>query len=134
MAAVHVVVHAGQDDTERRSVHSHERRVVLPSVYDDMYGGHTEIPELLGQTLLEGMACGTPAVGTHVASIPEIIEDGVTGLLVAPNNPAMLGRALTCLAGNPVRSRQIGDEARRAVVERFSWPAVVSRCLAIYEA
>ncbi len=108
--------------------------VVLPSVYDDMYGGHTDVPELLGQTLLEGMACGTPAVGTQVASIPEIIEDGVTGFLVPPNDPALLGRALTCLASNSLRSRQFGDAARCAVVERFSWPAVVSRCLAIYAA
>ena len=129
-----VTFHHDLDDAALVRMYRSALCVVLPSVYDDMYGGHTDVPELLGQTLLEGMACGTPAVGTHVASIPEIIEDGVTGFLVAPNNPAMLGRALTCLASNPVRSRQIGDEARRAVVERFSWPAVVSRCLAVYGA
>ena len=51
--------------------------VVLPSVYTDMYGGTTPVPELLGQTLLEGMACGLPAICTSVASMPEI---GNTGL------------------------------------------------------
>ena len=38
------------------------------------------MPELLGQTLLEGMACGTPGLCTSVASLPEVVEDGVTGV------------------------------------------------------
>ena len=108
--------------------------IVLPSVYDDMYGAHTDVPELLGQTLLEGMACSTPAIGTRVASIPEIVDDGVSGFLVPPNDPTALSAALRCLADNPARARQMGDAARRSVVERFSWSAVVSRCLDAYAA
>ncbi len=56
--------------------------VVLPSVYRTRYGVESVVPELLGQTLIEGMACGTPAVCTDVASMPEVVEDGVTGLVV----------------------------------------------------
>ena len=52
------------------------------------------MPELLGQTLIEGMACGTPAICTDVASMPEVVEDGVTGFVVPPNDPAYLGAKL----------------------------------------
>jgi glycosyltransferase involved in cell wall biosynthesis len=72
----------------------HYRRaicVVLPSVYRTMYGDETAVPELLGQTLLEGMACGLLAICTAVANLPEVIEDGVTGFVVPPNDPAALG-------------------------------------------
>lgn len=106
--------------------------VVLPSVYRTRYGVESKVPELLGQTLIEGMACGTPAVCTNVASMPEVVEDGVTGLVVPPNDPAALGRALRWLRDNPARAAEMGRAARRRVLEMFSWPSVVDRCLKIY--
>ena len=108
--------------------------VVLPSVYDDMYGGHSDVPELLGQTLIEGMACGTAAIGTRVASIPEIVEDGVNGFLVPPNDPAALGHALSRLAADRALAARLGEEARQTVLRRFTWPAVVNACLTRYGA
>lgn len=106
--------------------------VVLPSVYRTRYGTTTAIPELLGQTLLEGMACGAPAVGTEVASLPEVVEPGKSGLLVPPNDPAALRRVLEELAGDPERVAAMGAAARRRVLAKFRWPAVVERCLAVY--
>jgi glycosyltransferase involved in cell wall biosynthesis len=108
--------------------------VVLPSVYDDMYGHHTDVPELLGQTLLEGMACGTPAVCTSVASLPEIVRDGETGFVVSPGDAPALQRALLCFANNPHRARQMGESARAMIESRFTWPQVVERCLERYGA
>lgn len=108
--------------------------IVLPSVYDDMYGGHTDVPELLGQTLLEGMSCGLPAIGTRVASIPEVIEDSVSGFLVPQNDPGALGAALVRLAANPDLAAQIGQAARERVLQRFTWDRVVSACLEAYAA
>jgi glycosyltransferase involved in cell wall biosynthesis len=108
--------------------------VVLPSVYDDLYGHHTDVPELLGQTLLEGMACGTPAVCTSVASLPEIVRDGETGFVVSPGDAPALQRALLCFANNPDRARQMGENARAMIESRFTWPQVVDRCLERYGA
>jgi glycosyltransferase involved in cell wall biosynthesis len=108
--------------------------VVLPSVYKNMYGAETRVPELLGQTLLEGMACGTPLVCTDVASMPEVVEDGVTGFIVAPNNPIALGRKLEWLRDHPEEANQMGQAARHRVLEKFTWPKVVQRCLEIYTA
>jgi glycosyltransferase involved in cell wall biosynthesis len=108
--------------------------VVLPSVYKTMYGAETKVPELLGQTLLEGMACETPAICTEVASMPEIIEDGLTGFIVPPNDTKVLGERLRWLRDNPVKAREMGRAARRRVLDKFTWPQVVRRCLEAYAA
>lgn len=117
-------------------VHAYRRAlcVVLPSVYRDMYDQETRVPELLGQTLLEGMACGAPVICTDVASMPELVEDGITGFVVPPNDPALLRRKLRWLYDHPQEARAIGQAARQRVLERFTWPAVVHRCLKIYGA
>jgi glycosyltransferase involved in cell wall biosynthesis len=107
--------------------------VVLPSVYQTMYGHRSNVPELLGQTLLEGMACGLPAICTNVASMPEVVEHGVTGFVVPPNSPEALGEKLRWLRDNPARTRQMGAAAHQRVLEKFTWPAVVKRCLEIYQ-
>ena len=109
------------------------RCIVLPSVYRDLHGRETLVPELLGQTVLEGMACGAPAIVTDVASLPEVVEDGVTGFVVPPNDPERLGQKVEWLVRNPSEAQRMGDAGRRRVLERFTWPAVVRRCLACYE-
>jgi glycosyltransferase involved in cell wall biosynthesis len=107
--------------------------VVLPSVYQTMYGHRTNVPELLGQTLLEGMACGLPAICTNVASMPEVVEDGVTGFVVPPNDPQALGEKLRWLRDNPAHAKRMGIAARERVIAKFTWPAVVQRCVNIYQ-
>jgi glycosyltransferase involved in cell wall biosynthesis len=92
------------------------------------------VPELLGQTLLEGMACGTPVICTDVASMPEVVIDGVTGFVVPPNNPSALAEKLVWLTEHPSEARRLGEAARKHVLEKFTWPRVVKRCLEIYEA
>jgi glycosyltransferase involved in cell wall biosynthesis len=120
------------DDGELVRAYRRAPCVVLPSVYRDLYGQETRVPELLGQTLLEGMACGAPAVCTDVASMPEVVEDGVTGFVVPPNDPAALGGRLRWLRDHPEQARAMGRAARSRVLERFTWPRVVRRCLDIY--
>jgi glycosyltransferase involved in cell wall biosynthesis len=106
--------------------------VVLPSVYRTDEGYETRVPELLGQTLLEGMACGAPAICTDVASMPEVVDDGVTGFVVPPNDPARLGDRLSWLRAHPVESAGMGMAARQRVLDRFTWGSVVNRCLDAY--
>ncbi len=87
------------------------------------------MPELLGQTLLEGMACGAATVCTRVASMPEVVEDGVTGFVVPPNDPGALGERLAWLAAHRDRAAPMGAAGRARVLRHFTWRAVVSRCL-----
>jgi len=107
--------------------------VVLPSVYRNCYGDESKIPELLGQTLIEGMACGVPAVCTNVASMPEVVQDGITGFVVAPNDPDSLREKLIWLKEHAAAAAAMGAAARQRVLDRFTWPGVVKRCLEIYE-
>jgi glycosyltransferase involved in cell wall biosynthesis len=106
--------------------------VVLPSVYRTMYGDETAVPELLGQTLLEGMACGTPAIASDVASLPEVVLHGETGFIVAPNDTAALRDRIRWLLDHPREGASMGAAGRRRVLEHFTWPAVVQRCLEAY--
>jgi glycosyltransferase involved in cell wall biosynthesis len=106
--------------------------VVLPSVHDTVFGEHYAIPELLGQTLLEGMACGAPAITTDICSLPEVVEDGVSGFVVPPNDPAALGEKVRWLRDHPDDARRMGEAARRRVLELFTWDRVVDRCLEAY--
>ncbi|MFL5340329.1 MAG: glycosyltransferase family 4 protein [Gemmataceae bacterium] len=120
------------DDEAIRAAYRGAGCVVLPSVYRNLFGNETKVPELLGQTLLEGMACGAPAVCTAVASMPEVVVDGVTGFVVRPNDPESLRARLVWLRDHPAEAAAMGRAARRRVLERFTWPAVVRRCLAAY--
>jgi glycosyltransferase involved in cell wall biosynthesis len=115
-------------ETYRRS-----RRIVLPSLYR-RYGNETKVPELLGQTLLEGMACGIPAICTNVAAIPGAVVDGVTGFIVPPDDLAAMRTALLTLCTDTARAGAMGAAARARMLEHFQWSSVVKRCLEAYRA
>ena len=106
--------------------------VVLPSVHKTVTGEFSPLPELLGQTLLEGMACGSPAICTDVGAMPEVVEDGVTGFVVPPNDPAVLRARLRWLRAHPAATTAMGHAARERVLRQFNWESVVERCLAAY--
>lgn len=131
-ASRRVVFREDCDDAAIIAAYRRALCVVLPSVYTTVFGDHYAIPELLGQTLLEGMACGTPAVCTAVGGMPEVVDDGVTGFVVPPNDPAALAAKIRWLREHPAEARQMGQAARQRVLDRFSWDRVVDRCLEAY--
>ena len=106
--------------------------VVLPSVYTTPDGRTTQVPELLGQTLLEGMSCGRPVICTDVASLPEVVVHRETGCVVPPGNPQALGAAIAALRAHPDEAGRLGANGRTRVLERFRWEHVVERCLTAY--
>jgi glycosyltransferase involved in cell wall biosynthesis len=108
--------------------------IVLPSVYRTCLGDVTGVPELLGQTLLEGMACGAAAICTDVASMPEIVLEGVTGFIVPPNNPQILRERLVWLQDHRKEADLMGAAGRQRVLDQFNWKTVVKHCLELYSA
>jgi len=66
------------------------------------------------------MASHTPVVATRVTGIPEIVEQGVTGLVVEPGSPVALAEALAMLLADPPLCRRLGNAGRRRVEERFA--------------
>jgi glycosyltransferase involved in cell wall biosynthesis len=125
--------HHGVDDEALVEKYRRALCLVLPSVYRTPDGQETQVPELLGQTLLEAMACGTPVICTRVASMPEIVEDGVSGFIVEPGDHAALRSRLEWLVAHPVEASAMGGAGRKRVLARFQWPDVVERCLDAYE-
>jgi glycosyltransferase involved in cell wall biosynthesis len=128
-----VAFHHDWDDARLVDGYRRALAIVLPSVHRGRDGTQTEVPELLGQTLLEGMACGRPAICTDVTAMPEVVRPAVTGFIVPEHSPDAIGDRLSWLAAHPRDADELGRNARRDVIERFSWPAVVERCLRAYE-
>jgi glycosyltransferase involved in cell wall biosynthesis len=80
--------------------------------------------EGLPMALLEAMARGLPCVVTPVGAIPDLVEDGVHGVFVPPDDPEALAGALGGLLADPGRARALGDAARARIRERCATPLV----------
>ena len=76
------------------------------------------------------MEFGTPVVATRVGAIPEVIEDGRSGLLVPPADPGALATAVLRVLGDEGLARRLSEEGRRDAMTRFSWDAVARTVLA----
>jgi glycosyltransferase involved in cell wall biosynthesis len=88
--------------------------LVLPSVLDRQ-GRREGIPV----TLMEAMSTGLPVVASRISGIPELVEDGVSGLLVPPGDPPALASALERLAADPGLRERLARAARARVRARF---------------
>lgn len=88
--------------------------------------------ELLGLVAIEAQMAGKPIIVTRTTSLPELVEDGVTGRVVAPRNIPALTEALESFLSNPEYARRIGANAARYAQENFTWDAVARRGLAFY--
>jgi glycosyltransferase involved in cell wall biosynthesis len=89
--------------------------------------------EAQGISLLEAMARRVPVVASDVGGIPEVVTDGVDGLLVPPGDAAALAQAIAGLLRDASRARRLGEAGRRTVEERFSIDAQVRRIQAVYD-
>lgn len=79
------------------------------------------LSEGLSNTLLESMACGVPVVSTNVGGTPEIISDGIHGLLVPPSDPAALTTALCRVLSSPTLARKMKDAGKQRAAELYSF-------------
>ncbi|MFF4352788.1 glycogen synthase [Streptomyces sp. NPDC001530] len=123
------------DTTSVRQLLTHAAVFVCPSLYEPM-----------GIVNLEAMACGTPVVASAVGGIPEVVDDGTTGTLVAfeahsdasgePRDPekfaAGLAAAVNDLLDDPVRAAALGAAGRDRAVENFSWDRAAERTMEVY--
>ena len=89
--------------------------------------------EPLGNATLEAMASGRPVIGSRVGGIPEMVADGVTGLLVPSRNPNHLAAAIESLLENPAKARSMGLAGRQRAIDRFSVGAHVACVQGVYE-
>jgi glycosyltransferase involved in cell wall biosynthesis len=96
--------------------------VVSPSLYEGF-----------GLPAAEAMACCAAVVATTAGAFPEVIEDGVSGLLVRPGDSQALAAAVRHLLDNPGLCWSLGQAARTRIVERFTWARAAEQLERIYE-
>ena len=115
---------------------THATVFVCPSIY-----------EPLGIVNLEAMACATAVVATATGGIPEVVEDGVTGLLVPfdpvddrratprdpDGSPRDFAERVNRLLGDPGRAARMGVAGRDRAVAEFGWARIAERVCALYE-
>jgi glycosyltransferase involved in cell wall biosynthesis len=89
--------------------------------------------EGLGTSLLDAMAASKACVGTRVGGIPEVIDDGVTGLVVPPHDPVALAAAIVRLLRDPGLRARRGEAGLERVAAEFSVERMVKATLAAYE-
>ena len=77
-------------------------------------------PEGFGRVLLEAMALAKPVIATAVGAHPEVLEDGVTGLLVPPDNPEAIAQAICRLLKDPNLLQRMGQAGRQRAERRFN--------------
>jgi len=107
--------------TEVIQILSHATVFVCPSEY-----------EPLGIVNLEAMACGCAVVASAVGGIPEVVADGVTGMLVPPGDDASLAEAVNRVIREPGRAAALGARGRERAVAEFSWDRIAAQTAALY--
>lgn len=88
--------------------------------------------ESFGLATAEYMACGKPVIATTAGAQREFIDNGVNGLLIPPDNPAVLADAITRLCDSPALRRQLGAAARETVIDRLSFSRFYDAIMAVY--
>jgi glycosyltransferase involved in cell wall biosynthesis len=90
------------------------------------------VREQFGSALVEGMACGLPAIAVDRFGPADIVRPGQTGWLVAPDDEAALAGAMAQAIAHPEERLRRGAAARRDVLVRFAWPALADRLCGLF--
>ncbi len=90
--------------------------------------------EGLSNVLLEAMACGLPVVATRVGGTVDLVQDGVNGILVEPDNAGQLYQAMKKILQDKDLAKALGVQARKTAVEKFSLESVTEQYVSLYQA
>jgi len=117
-----------------------EKHVLLPGFRTDVLGClksfdlfvMSSVTEGLGTSLLDAMACSRPIVATTAGGIPEVVDEGVTGLLVPPRDHAAMADAIVALISDRARRHAMGEAGFSRVNEKFSVERMIAGTAAVY--
>jgi glycosyltransferase involved in cell wall biosynthesis len=114
----------GHDLRWRPDVSEEEKGALLASSSLVVYPSRAES---FGIVFLEAWTFGVPVVGCRAGAVPDVVEDGVTGLLIPPGDSIALADCVTRLLADPTEAVRLGNEGRRRLLEHHTWSAVVLR-------
>jgi glycosyltransferase involved in cell wall biosynthesis len=126
--------------TRQIKEHHLEKHVMLTGFRPDVLSLHkafdvfvmSSITEGLGTSLLDAMAAGKPIVASATGGIPEVVLDGVTGILVPPRDHAAMAAAIAKLLNDAALRERMGAAGRARAVERFSADRMLKETLSVY--
>jgi len=118
-----IVTFTGRISTEELARrYSAAEIAITPSTYEGF-----------GLPAAEAMACGVPVIATTAGALPEVVEDGKTGILVPPRDAPALARAIKQLLADEGLRRRMGEEGRKRVERCFSWEKAAREVLEVYQ-
>lgn len=121
------------DDSRLLNEYRTAKVTVLPSVHIDFYGSYTPVPELMGYTLLESQACGTPVICTDAGGMHEFVDNEQTGFVVEQNSEEAIALALKkILKLSPLELKDFQIRCRDWV-QSLSWEVVGRKHLELYQ-
>ena len=88
--------------------------------------------EGFSNAIVEAMAASLPVVATNVGGNAEAVQDGVSGVIVPPEDSGALAAAIVHLLSNPAKARQMGAEGKRLVAEKFTTEAMMTQIINVY--
>ena len=94
---------------------------------------HTSLYEGMGRILGEALLVNTPVVATAVDGVPEVIQDNKTGLLVPPDEPQALAKAIIRMLENRYEAKRMAESGKAWVEKRFKADLMVRRTGAVYD-
>ncbi len=134
---------------DRRALEAHVQRLGLSNRVDFLgWLPHDQLPAFLqdidifvlpstyegfGVAAVEASAMALPVVASNVYGLPDVVLDGVTGLLVPPKSPAALADAISKLIEDPSLRHQMGAAGRQYVARHYNWPSNAAQMQRVYE-
>ena len=94
---------------------------------------HPSISEGIPVVLMEAMSKGLPVIATRITGVPELVEHGEDGLLVAPGNVAELAEAMVMLLNNKELRTRLGNNARRTILRAFNAEVNIEKIKKLFE-
>jgi glycosyltransferase involved in cell wall biosynthesis len=131
----------GRLGVTRAEIARHAPYVIAPGKRDDVptllgladvFAFPTELREGVPRVLLEAALARVPIVTTNMPGCTDVVEDGITGLVVRPRDPDALAEAILCLLDNPQRAKQLADQAGARVERDFDLDLTVERYARAY--
>ncbi len=132
----------GPDATQFRTQAKHAKNIEFLGHVEDIISqlSNSDIflqptyHEGFGLSLVEAEMCSLPIIASSVGSIPEIVENGVSGILVEPKNTKLLAAAIQDLIDNPTKRKKMGEAGRQIYIDNFQLDKIVKESfLPLYE-